>query len=133
MLDFGFSKIPPLVEKPQAWRRRVKILLIACSAFSMILFNSFFFYTLFFCIVSSQWSTAVLRERRGYFQGSSLGSKVYFAGGATSNGRSQLVDIYDDSTSTWSVTTFPGPPRSYTTVCSIKTKLIVFGGNLGFV
>lgn len=99
----------------------------------MNFFNFYYLFTIFFCLASSQWTTASLRERRGHFQGSALGTKVYFAGGATSTGRSSLVDIYDDSTSTWSVSSFPGPARSYTSVCSVGTKLIVFGGNLGFV
>jgi hypothetical protein len=64
---------------------------------------------------TNSWSTAELSQGREYFAAATLGNKVFFAGGRTwetspsgfsSWATSNVVDIYDNSTSAWTTPRF---------------------------
>jgi len=54
-------------------------------------------------VLCAQWSTVTLSQARHHAFPLVVGHKVLFIGGEASGGGSNVVDIYDDSTGTWSV------------------------------
>ena len=55
--------------------------------------------------VSGQWTTATLSQARYDLAAAAASNKVFFGGGTGSTGPSNVVDIYDNVTHTWSTTT----------------------------
>ncbi len=55
--------------------------------------------------MTGQWSLETLSEGRHGLAATTVGTKAMFAGGQGPPGNSDAVDIYDDSTGTWSTAT----------------------------
>jgi hypothetical protein len=80
------------------------------------------------------WSVASLSEARSAAAGVSTGNKVLFAGGYTggytnngSNYWSSAVDIYDNTTDTWTSATL-SEPRGYVAAVAAGSKIYFAGG-----
>ncbi|TMI61308.1 MAG: hypothetical protein E6H07_19800 [Bacteroidetes bacterium] len=84
---------------------------------------------------TNSWSVASLSEPRGYISATTIGNKVFFAGGywiesfATFH-YSNKVDIYDLSTNTWSTATLSEGRTSISAV-AINNKVYFAGGETG--
>ena len=79
---------------------------------------------------TNTWTTAALSEPRGFLAATTVGSKVYVAGGVRpDNTVSDRVDIYDAETNTWSTSALSEPramfQESAATVCDRKA---IFAG-----
>lgn len=88
---------------------------------------------------NNTWSTAELSQGREYFAAATLGNKVFFAGGRTWEtspsgfstwATSNVVDIFDNSTSTWTTATL-SESRSDLSATAIGNKIYFAGGFLG--
>ena len=59
---------------------------------------------------SAQWSIETLPTPRSLSCGAALDGRVYIAGGQDATGaHSDVVDVFDEATSTWSALTLPEP------------------------
>ena len=74
------------------------------------------------------WSTANLSVARGSLSATSVGTKVFFAGGWDSTyNASSMVDIYDNSSNTWSTANL-SVARGLLSATSVGTKAFFAGG-----
>lgn len=75
------------------------------------------------------WTTSTLSQARWGVAGTSVGSKVFFAGGYTGSGGvySNVVDVYDTATNAWSHTTLS--QASWLVGASAGGKAFFGGGN----
>lgn len=80
--------------------------------------------------IKHRWSTNTLSEARNDLAATTVGSKVFFAGGLKHNGGSNKIDIYDSSTNLWSQAAL-SVPRSNLVATSVGDKAIFAGGNAG--
>jgi len=84
---------------------------------------------------NNTWSTATLSEARSCISAVSAGSKIYFAGGnniasggyGLSCNPSNRIDIFDNATNSWSVSTM-SIPLTYRAGISINNKIFLAGG-----
>lgn len=84
---------------------------------------------------TNTWSTANLSLARFAIGVAAAGTKILFAGGSTYNTGvfnfnevpSNVVDIYDASTNTWSASTLP-QSKSFCGVASLGNKIVFAGG-----
>jgi len=81
---------------------------------------------------TGQWSTATLSQPRHYLAATTLGSLAIFGGGEQSNvpvpvRYSDVVDVYDALTDTWSVTTL-SEARCHLAATTVGGKAIFAGG-----
>jgi len=75
-----------------------------------------------------QMSTGVLSNARFGISGTAAGNKIYFAGGwNTSNTFFNEIDIYDNSTGTWDISSLPNG-RSHIGSVSVGNKIFWAGG-----
>jgi N-acetylneuraminic acid mutarotase len=58
---------------------------------------------------SDTWSTASLSEARMNISATTIGTKIYFAGGRTRTAASKAIDIYDAASNTWSTSELSEP------------------------
>ncbi|MCU0370212.1 MAG: hypothetical protein MUC31_02265, partial [Bacteroidales bacterium] len=85
------------------------------------------FFTSMFC--NAQWSFTDLTESRFRMGVTSLGSKVFFAGGELSNGeQSSAIEVYDIASDDWDTVLNLVFPRSHITCVSCGTKVFFAGG-----
>jgi N-acetylneuraminic acid mutarotase len=84
---------------------------------------------------TGEWTTAELSEARSYMAAATLGNKVFFAGGGNwgINGNSfyngsSVVDIYDNSTNTWSKASLS--VGRYELSATVSGSQIYFAGGL---
>jgi len=83
---------------------------------------------------TNTWSTAQLSEKRMDLAIGVVGNKVFFAGGLGGPGNSppsnvsKKVDIYDNSTNTWSTATL-SEGRSGLSVATVGNRIYFAGGN----
>ena len=75
------------------------------------------------------WSTATLSQPRSSLAATTVGAKALFAGGDALQGRSDVVDIYDDATGTWSAATL-SRARSALAATTVGTKAMFAGGGI---
>jgi len=76
----------------------------------------------------AQWTTANLSVARSYLSAATVGTKVFFTGGAdASNVQSSVVDIYDNSTGLWSTANL-SVARSILVATAVGTKVFFAGG-----
>ncbi|HEY5691897.1 MAG TPA: FG-GAP-like repeat-containing protein [Cyclobacteriaceae bacterium] len=78
----------------------------------------------------AQWTTATLSQARSNLSATSVGTKVFFAGGLglSANSYSNVVDIYDNSTNLWSTATL-SQARADLSAASVGTKIFFAGGS----
>lgn len=74
-----------------------------------------------------EWTTTNLSDFRYQMGSTTLGTKVYFGGGAIGIGTSNLVDIYDIKTQQWASEYFD-LDRSYPAAISCGSKVFFAGG-----
>lgn len=77
------------------------------------------------------WSSTTLTQPRGGLCAATVGTKALFAGGLTINGvsaPSSRVDIYDDSTGTWSTAELSLPRRLTSEACTVVGNRVYFAG-----
>ncbi|MBF0443815.1 MAG: hypothetical protein HQK54_18045 [Oligoflexales bacterium] len=87
---------------------------------------------------TNTWSQATLSKARSAIRATSVGSKAIFAGGlytqktlsVSSSNFSNVVDIYDASTNTWSQATI-SQGRHSAAAATVGTKAIFAGGAIG--
>jgi hypothetical protein len=88
--------------------------------------------------ISRTWSTAALSTPRNGIGAATVGNKAYFAGGISDaqagapTSFSNVLDIYDLSSNTWSATTMPHTRYNFTPAV-VGTKIIFFGGGTSTV
>jgi hypothetical protein len=92
---------------------------------TLLLFSSFFFTVMF---SHSQWSYTDLTEAKFRIGVTSLGTKVFFAGGESSNGQVSAVEIYDITVEDWDTVINLVVPRSHIASVSCGTKVFFAGG-----
>jgi autotransporter-associated beta strand protein len=73
------------------------------------------------------WTTATLSQARQNLSATSAGGLVFFAGGDTSSGDSNVVDIYNTSTSVWSTATL-SQARNQLAATSVGNQVFFAGG-----
>ena len=94
-----------------------------------------FLHTLI-CIISinmadAQWTTANLSTTRFSLSATSVGTKVFFAGGFHNNVTpSSVVNIYDNSTSLWTIANL-SVARGYLSAATVGSKVFFAGGDDG--
>lgn len=70
-----------------------------------------------------------LREGRHDANAYSFGEKIFVAGGNKYGVRLSSVEVYNDKDSTWTKIADLNVPRILPGICTVKNKLIVFGGD----
>ena len=78
-------------------------------------------------LATGQWSTASLSEARSDIAVATLGSQVFFAGGAAGNVPSATVDVYDGATGRWSTASL-SEPRWSITAATLGDQVFFAGG-----
>lgn len=79
---------------------------------------------------NDSWSTAALSQARMDITATTAGNKVYFAGGSSSSGSSNIsttIDIYNAITNSWSVSSLL-QPRTYMASIAAGGKIFWAGG-----
>jgi len=80
---------------------------------------------------NAQWTTANLSVARSGLSATTIGTKVFFAGGTdASNVQSSVVDIYDNSTGLWTTANL-SVARSFLGATTVGTKVFFAGGRAG--
>jgi len=85
----------------------------------------------FACILPAsygQWTSSNLSSPKAYMGVTSLGSKVYFAGGMNDSGLVSTVEIYDFSTGEWDTTQHLSVARDLVTATTCGNKVLFAGG-----
>ncbi|MGN6532007.1 MAG: Kelch repeat-containing protein [Ginsengibacter sp.] len=81
------------------------------------------------------WSAIDLPEHQAASTATTVGDKVYFAGGSInypSNNLSNVVDIYDNATGTWSQTSHLNQPTEVMGSIYVNGKIYWAGGVIGY-
>jgi N-acetylneuraminic acid mutarotase len=77
---------------------------------------------------TNSWSVNTLTESRVHLSATTLGSKIYFAGGINGlNAATKTVDVYDNSTHTWSTFNLQEPKAAMSSI-AVDNKIYWAGG-----
>ena len=97
-------------------------------------YRKFFDQVNIFDTATGRWAKGALSQPRSHYGIAAVGTKVYFAGGATqitpakTGGFSDVMDIYDTQADAWSTLKLPRP-RALGAMAAVGGKLVHVGGS----